>query len=215
MFNYIGNDFALLEVTEVNDIRYYKAPSGALLPSVTSVLGSIDNPGITKWRKNVGEKKAEQIRQRAVDRGHEIHSLCESYLKDEKIDKLKMMPFIYALFLSIRPHLNKISNIKCLETCLYSEKLGIAGRVDCIANYNDTLMVLDFKGSTKPKKLEQITNYCLQACAYALLYENMTGILITDAIIIMAVEQDIPLTFPIKVLDYKEQLLHVINQFHK
>lgn len=215
MFNHIENYFPLLPVEEVKGIRYYRAPSGALLPSVTSVLGAVEKPEIIKWRAKVGEKKSEQIRQRATDRGHIIHDMCEAYLKNEPINKSKVMPYVYALFLSIKPYLNKISDIRCLETCLYSEKIGIAGRVDCIGVYDDLLMVMDFKGSTKVKTLEQIPNYCMQACAYSLLYEDMSGIHIDNAIIIMAVEQDKPLIFKIKTADYKDHLLQLIADFYK
>lgn len=203
-----------LELQEINGMRYYKTPSGVLIPSVTTILSTIDKPELRKWKAKVGEAESKRVSKHATDRGHLIHNLCEKYLNNEKIDRDSIMPNIWAVFVKLKPFLNKLNDIRCLETSLYSEKLQIAGTVDCIATYNDTtLVVCDFKGSNKKKTIEQIPGYCLQVTAYAELYKEHTGIEISDAIIAMTVEQDNPSIFHIQVLDYRQLLFETISKF--
>ena len=214
MFNHVNNyNLPVLEVQEINGFRYYKSPNGIMLPSITTVLGSKENPSLDRWKKSIGEKEAGKISKRAIDRGHIIHELCEKYLKNEPINKNSVMPWIWAMFLTIRPFLDKLSNIHCLETTLYSEKLGIAGRVDCIADYESKTAVVDFKGSTKEKTIDHIENYCLQITAYSLMFEELTLIPIKKSFIMMAIEHEAPKLFSIKPDDYKNKLFQIINSF--
>lgn len=221
MFDHITPfNFPQLEVIEKNGFRYYVSPNRILLPSVTTVLGATEHPTLKLWKKRVGEKESTKISKRAADRGNIIHSLAEKYLNNEKINKNDVMPWIWALFLQIKPFLDKMGTIYCLEQCLYSEILRIAGRVDCIGYFENKLIVIDFKGSTKPKKLEHIENYCCQATAYSLMFNEMhrnVGIVnsaISEAIIVIAVEQDVPQFFHISISDYSTRLLQLIQNFH-
>ena len=71
--------------------------------------------------------------------------------------------------------------------------LGIAGTVDCIAEYTGEngkpeLSIIDFKTSKKPKPVEWIENYFVQAAAYACMLYEMTEIPVKKLVIIMACE---------------------------
>lgn len=218
MFNHVNAiNLPDLPVREVDGLRHYQSPNGVWLPSVTTVLGSIANPSLEKWKKKVGPIEANKISKRAIERGNIIHKLCETYLKNESIDKNAYMPWVWALFIKLKPFLNKLNNIHCLETTLYSNEIGLAGTVDCIGVYDEKILsVVDFKGSTRNKELENIESYCLQATAYSDLYKSITGIKIHDAFIVMAIEQENPKIFSIKVDDYQKKLYKIVNEFfHK
>ena len=92
------------------------------------------------------------------------------------------------LFKIAKPDLNNIDNIHGLEKPLYSEYLGIAGTVDCIAEYNNELAIIDFKTSKKPKKREWIEGYFVQCAAYACMLYELTGLTVKKFVIIMTCE---------------------------
>ena len=68
--------------------RFYKTPEGLFLPSVTTILAQIPNPGLDAWRKAVGEEKATEIGRKAAARGTKLHQFSEDYLNqlDPKLD---------------------------------------------------------------------------------------------------------------------------------
>ena len=192
--------------------RYYTLEDGTRLPSVTTVLGAQKKQAIMEWRKRVGEEVANQISGIATRRGTAVHTLCENYLNNENV---KMgMPDAYEMFLSIKPLLNRINNIHYQECALWSKQLGMAGRVDCIAEFDGVLSVIDFKTSKKVKTEAHIEDYFWQTTAYALMYEEMIGTPINDIVIIMAVEDDQPLVFKQKTQDHIHGLVKAIN-FYK
>ncbi len=116
-----------------------------------------------------------------------MHTLTEHYLKnDEELPKVP--PISDMLFKIAKGNLNKIDNIYALEGPLYSKELGIAGTVDCIAEYNGELAIIDFKTSKKPKPREWIEHYFVQAMAYGCMLYEMKNISIKKLVIIMACE---------------------------
>ena len=193
MRNFIHHELPKLErVTNPDGKRVYKTPSGAAYPSVTTVTGLHTAKGIAEWRARVGNEEANRISARASSRGTRIHSLCESYLRGESAE-----PDIFdaEMFSSIKFLLNDIDNIHCLEDPLYSDHLQVAGTVDCIAEFQGKLSVIDFKTSSRPKDRDDIHNYFMQTAAYAVAFEERTKIPIGRMIIIMAVDNDDPRWF--------------------
>jgi len=193
MKNFINHDFAKLERdTSPNGTRVYKTPSGKSYPSVTTVTGLHSAKGIAEWRKRVGEAEANRISGKASARGTRIHQYCEDYLRGN-IFEADM--FDLEMFNSIKPLLDQVDNIHCLETPLYSDFLQVAGTVDCIAEFQGKLSVIDFKTASKPKDRDDIHNYFMQCAAYSVAFEERTGIPIGRLVIIMAVENDDPRWF--------------------
>lgn len=192
--------------------RHYISPEGNKLPSVTTVVGAQKKKAIMEWRKRVGEEEANKISRKATSRGTNMHTLCEIYLNNEK-PKNVVMPDAQEMFLSIKPYLNKINNIHYQEVALWSNQLGLAGRVDCIAEYEGKLSVIDFKTSRKVKNREDILDYFWQTTAYALMYEELIGQPIDDLVIIMAVEDSKPLIFKEKTSDHIEGLVRAIDYY--
>jgi genome maintenance exonuclease 1 len=191
--------------------RFYVLPSGVRIPSITTVLGAMKKEAIQAWRRRVGEDVANQISRKASGRGTNVHTLCERYLNNDSLGDV--MPDAREMFLSIKPHLNDINNIHYQEQSLWSEQLGIAGRVDCIAEYKGVLSVIDFKTSKKLKTKDEIQDYFWQTAAYALMYEERVGTPIDNLVIIMAVEDEMPLVFEEKTEDHIDGLVKAIRYY--
>ena len=192
--------------------RYYTLPDGTRLPSVTTVLGAQKKQAIMEWRKRVGEEKANAISRKASGRGTNVHTLCERYLNNESLGDI--MPDAKEMFISLKPTLNRINNIHYQEQALWSTQLGMAGRTDCIAEFDGELSSIDFKTSARIKTRENILDYFWQTAAYSLMYEELIGTPINKLVIIMAVENSTPLIFIEKTEDHIEGLVEAI-QFYK
>ena len=191
--------------------RYYTLPDGTRLPSVTTVLGAQKKESIVAWRKRVGEAEANRISKLATGRGTNVHTLCERYLNNDSLGDI--MPDAKEMFLSLKTLLNRINNIHYQEQALWSVQLGMAGRVDCIGEFDGVLSVIDFKTSKKIKQEAHIEDYFWQTSAYALMYEEMIGVPIDNLVIIMAVEDEQPLLFKQKTQDHIHGLVKAINYY--
>jgi genome maintenance exonuclease 1 len=203
-----------LNTETVNDKRYYVTPSGQRLPSVTTVLGAMKKKEIMAWRRKVGEVEANRISKLATGRGNRVHSLAEKYLMNESIEWKKEMPDAIEMFQSIAPHFEKINNIHYMEQALWSEKIGLAGRVDLIAEWEGKLSVIDFKTSKRIKTEDKIQDYFAQCVAYAMMYEERVGAPIDQIVVLMAVENEQPLIFVKDTKDYVNTLYEHI-EFYK
>ena len=193
MKTFIHHELPKLErETNPDGKRVYKTPSGKAYPSVTTVTGLYTAKGIAEWRARVGAPEADRISSRASARGTRIHQYCEDYLRGN-IFEADM--FDREMFNSIKFLLDDIDNIHCLEDPLYSDHLQVAGTVDCVAEFQGKLSVIDFKTASKPKDREDIYNYFMQTAAYSVAFEERTGIPIGRLVIIMAVENDDPRWF--------------------
>lgn len=203
-----------LNTETVDDKRYYVTPSGQRLPSVTTVLGAMKKKEIMAWRRKVGEVEANRISKLATGRGNRVHSLAEKYLMNESIEWKKEMPDAIEMFRSIESQFSKINNIHYMEQALWSEKIGLAGRVDLIAEWEGKLSVIDFKTSKRIKTEDKIQDYFAQCVAYAMMYEERVGVPIDQIVVLMAVENEQPLIFVKETKDYVDTLYEHI-EFYK
>ena len=190
MFKHIDLNLPNLERESVDGVRYYKVPDGEdllKLFSITSVTSHKNRQFFANWRKKIGEEEADKITRQATSRGTDMHTLVENYLYN--VSELpSVQPLSDYLFKIAKPELNKINNIHALESSLYSKVLGIAGTVDCIAEFNGELAIIDFKTSKKPKPREWIEHYFVQCVAYACMLYELTGITVKKLVIIMSCE---------------------------
>lgn len=189
IFNHVDLELPRLEREHIDGVRYYKVHDNDELHrfvSITSVISHYKKDFFNKWRQRVGVEEADRITKKATSRGTDAHTLIEHHLKNESLPKVQ--PISELLFKIAKPDLNRINNIHTLEGSLYSTYFGIAGTVDCIAEFDGELAIIDFKTSAKPKPREWIDGYFVQCCAYACMLYELTGITVKKFVIIMTCE---------------------------
>jgi len=215
MANFIQLDETKLPKTKgkrTDGMRFYEV-DGKAYPSITTVLGVQPKPGLDAWRKNVGEEAAKWEMSRAARRGKTTHTLVEQYLKGETPSTRDVLPL--GLFALLKPYLKQIDNVHCLETILYSKKLTVAGQVDCIAEYNGKLSVIDFKTANKERNDAWNENYYIQTTAYSLMYEELFGTPIEQIVILMASEDGAARAFVKDRKEFEPKLEEAIKYFYK
>ena len=203
----------LKSVTQKDGKRVYTLPDGTKLLSVTTVIGLKSREKFFDWRKQVGEEEANRISRIASNKGTSVHKLCEDYLNNEPISEA--MPDAKEMFRDIKPVLNRINNIHYQEQALWSNKLKLAGRVDCIAEFDGVLSVIDFKTSKRVKQRDHILDYFWQECAYALMLEEMIDIPVHQLVTIMAIEGAPPALFIEKTEDHIDGLVNAIKFYRE
>ena len=214
-FNFIDLDTSKLPVTKgkkVDGFRFYDI-DGKAYPSITTVLGIQKKAQLQEWRDKIGEKVANWEMGRAARRGKATHLLIEQYIKGLTPSERGVLPL--GLFRLIKPYVDQIDNIHCLETIMYSKKLTIAGQVDCIAEYNGKLSVIDFKTANKERQESWIENYFMQTSAYAQMYEELFGKEIEQIVILLVSEDGSVQNFVKEKKDYMTPLKKSINDFYK
>ena len=211
-----------LTTQTVNFKRFYETPDGKLYPSITTVLSTRNKKGLFEWRKKVGDEIANYVARTSANRGTAVHHMCEDYLNNFPVDwpdkwkehEKKFLP--YCLFKQLKKSvLEKIDNIRSQECALFSHKYRVAGRVDCIAEDNGELSIIDFKTSTKERTDEYNENYYIQAAAYAEMFEEQTGTPIEQIVILVVTEDGVVQEFVKKKYDYIPLLVESIDNFTK
>ena len=203
--------FKDLNTVNKNGQRFYSTPEGHY-PSVTTVTGWEKRQFFAKWRaENPKESR------RVLDRGNKLHNLIEDYINNRVDDKTTggLNPFILDLFILLKPELDKINNVYAQEVPLWSSTLELAGRVDCVGEYDGKLSIIDFKGSTRIKRKEDIQNYFMQATAYAIMWQEMTGQKIDNIVILIATEQGESQVFQDNPIRYVKPLLKSIRDYQE
>ena len=214
-FDHVKLNGELPEITteSIKGKRFYVTPEGNKYPSITTVLSDRNKEGIVKWRESVGNDVANQVMRQAASRGTAVHTLIENYLNNEELSKQDVLPV--ALFVTMKSELDNINNIRIQEGGLYSDKLGVAGRVDCIAEYKGKISVIDFKTSTKEKKEEWVENYFIQGSAYCEMYEERFLQPIEQVVILIVTEDGAVQTFIKDKKDYLPLLKTAIKEFNE
>ena len=181
--NFLGD----IELTkrETPGCRLYQCPNGDWVPSITSVTSFYNRQIFVDWRRRVGEEEANRITKKATARGTDFHEAAQGYLENKELDWKNHLPATQYMFHHAKPYLDQIQNVHAIERTLYSEYLGIAGRVDCIGEYEGELAVIDFKTSDKIKPEKWLENYFVQETAYACMYYELTGIPVKKLITLM------------------------------
>jgi len=198
MFKHVGVELGYDDLQSITTEkgRRYVTPDGSSFPSITTVLSILSRDSIQEWRKRVGEDSANRISHRASRRGTAVHEIIEKYINNEEDFKKGYTPDILASFLDVKTILDeRIGKVYAQEVPLYSNHFGVAGRVDCIAEFDGKLSVIDFKTSKKRKKKSYIESYFMQETFYAVAWEERTGKPITQLVTIIAVDNEEPQVF--------------------
>ena len=210
MFKHVPVELTEMTAVTTDTGRQYETPEGITLPSITTVLSILSRDSIAKWRARVGEKEANRVSYRASTRGTAVHEICEQYVNnDPDYDKYMAInpdngemklttrtPDLIDSFLKIKPILDeRLTVVHAQEAPLYSTHLGVAGRVDCVGVFDGKLSIIDYKTSMKPKRLDWVKNYFMQESAYSIMWEERTGMPITQLVTIISVDNHEPQVF--------------------
>jgi genome maintenance exonuclease 1 len=219
LFNHVGLDPIEMSAKMVEGKRVYLTPTGHHYPSVTTVIGNnaAKKAGIAKWRARVGEKAANAKTTRATGRGTKYHSIAEDYFNNNlDLKKYKSHPLPVLMFHHSRPTLDRINNIYLQEAALYSKHLEIAGRVDCIAEFDGVLSIIDFKTAAEPKREKYLYDYFVQETAYACMLQENYGLSVKQLVTIVACENG---ETQVKVLPPKKEffmkLMSYISEYQE
>lgn len=216
MFIHVDHGFVLQELTaDTSDKgRFYTTPSGAVVPSVTTVLSMQDKTGLDEWVKRVGEDEAKRITLQAGRRGTAVHDLAEKYVNNDVNWKRGAMPVNLFTFNTVKPVLDKhLNNIWTQESTLYSERLSVAGRVDCIGEWDGVLSIVDYKTSRRTKKKEHVEGYFIQESVYAACFYEMTKVPIKQVVTVIAVDDSEPQVFVEKAMDHLHKFVALRQRF--
>ena len=217
MFNHVQISLPEVTTETINRKRFYVTPEGNKYPSITTVLSTRKKEGLFEWRKRVGNDVANYVARTSASRGTKVHHMCEDYLNnefDEEKHKKDFLPF--CLFNQLKDQaLCNLNNIYAQEAGLYSDKYKVAGRVDCIAEYKDTLSIIDFKTSSRERSDDWNENYYIQGSAYAEMFEERTKIKIDQVVILVVTEDGTVQEFVKNKQDYLPMLEESINAWSK
>ena len=203
-----------LKTVNIQGKRHYVTPNGEKYPSVTTVTGIASRAGIKAWREKVGDAEANKIASMAARRGTKVHKICEDYLNNIELDYGDIEPINNFLFKQIKPVLDtRLQEVYGLEVPLYSSYLRVAGRVDLVGMYDGKVSIIDFKTASKRKKREWISNYFQQESAYAVMFEEMFDIPVSQLVTIIAVESDEPQVFVEKRDDHIDGFIKLRDQW--
>lgn len=198
--------------------RTYITPAGKAYPSITTVLGLRKRGELQAWRHRVGEEEANRISGIASRAGSLVHALCEKYINNSaEVLTGKEMPQIALSFRTIKKVLDQsLGDVYLQEAPLYSDHLGVGGRVDLVARFQGKLSIIDFKTSSRVKTENDIIDYFIQESAYAIMFEERTGMPISNLVTIMAINgSDKPLVFIKKRDTYVTELREAINEWNR
>jgi hypothetical protein len=215
MFVHKPVDIPEVSTKNINRKRFYNTPTG-FYPSITTVLGVRKEKkiGLAKWRERVGNDVANHIMRTSAARGTAVHSMVEDFLNNKNVLKEDFAFLPWCLFSQLQPTLKaKVNNIYAQEAGLWSEKYRLAGRVDCIAEWDGVPSIIDFKTSRSERKDDYNFEYYMQASAYAEMFEERTGIEINQIVILVVTEDGLVQEFVKDKKDYLQDLVETIDLF--
>ena len=196
--------------------RTYTDPSGNRYPSITTVLSILSEEAIQAWRARVGEEEANKISRIASTRGTAVHNVFEKYVNNDPDYLDGVMPNNIQTFKDAQGTLDKcITKVYAQEAPLYSEHLGVAGRVDCVGQWEGVDSIIDYKTSKKLKKKEWISGYFMQCAAYAIMWEERTGMPMKQLVVFIATDNEEPQVFIEDRDNWTKDLINTINEYKR
>lgn len=198
------------------DGRRYVTLDGNAYPSVTTVLSILNEESIAKWRARVGEEEANRVGNRAATRGTAVHSLIEKYLKNEPDCRDGFLPHVVQSLENLKPLLDKhVTKVYAQEVPLYSDHLQLAGTCDAVVEWDGVPTIVDWKTSRRPKKKANIGNYFMQLAAYAVMWEERTGMPIQQTRIVMDVDDFHPVMYKETRDAWIDKLIEVRDEYNR
>jgi len=185
-----------LDRRDCEDGRRYVTLDGNAYPSVTTILSILSEESIAKWRAKVGDEEANKVSLRATTRGTAVHAIIEKYMNNDPNYAEGYLPHVVQSLENLKPLLNKhVTKVYAQEVPLYSDHLQMAGTCDAVVEWDGVPTIVDWKTSRRPKKKANIGNYFMQLAAYAVMWEERTGMPIQQTRIVMDVDDFHPVMY--------------------
>ena len=166
----------------------------------------------------MGEEEANRISRESASRGTKIHTMCENYLKNKPDYTDGHEDEHISMFNQFQSAVDRINNIKCQEMSLYSDQLAVAGTVDCIAEFDGKLSVIDFKTKRREIKPEWAEDHFMQCAGYGTMWEEHTKLPIEQLVVLVTTATGNCQIFIEDKDSYKNirvpQLQSLINEFN-
>lgn len=175
-----------------NGISYIVDHYGNRLPSFSTIINATKSPAekvqFTRWRKNVGKVEAGKIISGSKQRGKLGNRHLESYLKGEDVPCPEL---IQPHWENLLPILDNIDEVRLFDGDVFHFYDGYAGRVKCVASFDETPCLIDFKFCDRLKPLYdeplQLAAYC---AALNRQYGPRHGVWLKHALLIVATPDD-------------------------
>ena len=173
------------------DGHWYQTKSDKIYPSISTILSATapehKKVGLQSWKES--EPAHKYITEQAQDIGMQSHKIIEDYLNDSlSLDEFDLLPIAH--FNNLKPYLEKVSEVACIEQRMYSEKLRVAGTSDLIAKYDGELSIIDYKTKRKPQIDRYMHEYYMQTTCYAHMFEEATNQKISQIVILVSSEKN-------------------------
>lgn len=210
-----------LQSQSYEGMRVYTVSDGVHYPSITTVLGATipedKRASLEGWRKSVGDTEADRISLEATTFGTAVHEVVEKYLNTgiPPVEQDGYSRDHIAAFNVLKPKLKSITEVWVQEAALFSHRLAVAGRCDCIGIYKGVPTIIDFKTSSRLKQAHQIQDYFLQLAAYAVMFNEMHSTDISRGTILMVSDRAFPQEFNVDLRDYTGALELRVHQFYE
>ena len=197
------------------DGHWYQTKFDDVYPSISTILSATSTEdkknGLKNWKAN--EPAHEYITKQSQHVGTQSHKIIEDYLSNNlSLEEFDLLPIAH--FNNLKPFLENISDVTCIEQRMYSDKLKVAGTSDLIAYYNGELSIIDYKTKRKPQIDDYMCEYYLQTTCYAQMFHEVTGQKINQIVILVSSEKNTRQEF-IKTCDnYIEPMNERIKNYY-
>ena len=197
------------------DGHWYQTKFDKIYPSISTILSATSSEekknGLESWKEN--EPAHEYITAQSQDIGTQSHKIIENYLSNNlSLEEFDLLPIAH--FNNLKPYLENISDVTCIEQRMYSDKLRVAGTSDLIAQYNGELSIIDYKTKRKPQRDEYMYEYYLQTTCYAQMFQEVTGKKINQVVILVSSEKNTRQEFIKTCDDYVKPVNERIEQYY-
>jgi genome maintenance exonuclease 1 len=181
-------------------------------PSVTTVTGWRDREKWKQWRVD-NAAKSKMI----LERGKQFHLVMEHYLSNRNISQVLFgRPQLEEMFLKIQPRVDAfVTRVVGLEVPLYSSLLRLAGRTDCVAEFDGKLSIIDFKTAERMKDTQSCKEYFMQATAYSIMFQELTGVRVPQIVIMMVSAEGEEQAFVESPKNFVPELKERIDEFYE
>ncbi|AFS80907.1 hypothetical protein NKOR_05105 [Candidatus Nitrosopumilus koreensis AR1] len=197
------------------DGHWYQTKFDKIYPSISTILSATASDekknGLSAWREN--EPAHEYITAQSQHIGTQSHKIIEDYLaRNLNLEEFDLLPIAH--FHNLKPFLENISDVTCIEQRMYSDNLKVAGTSDLIAKYNGELSIIDYKTKRKPQVDEYMYEYYLQTTCYTQMFHEVTGQKINQVVILVSSEKNTRQEFIKKCDDYIQPMHERIEKYY-